>query len=68
MFVIFVDINTNMYRFIVAGDYSVTDAVAAYNAGPNAVLKYGGVPPYNETMNYVNNVASNYYSIANLLY
>lgn len=50
------------------GEYSVTDAVAAYNAGPNAVIKYGGVPPYNETINYVNNVASNYYDIANLVY
>ena len=33
-------------------------AVAAYNAGEGAVQKYDGVPPYNETQNYVVRVLS----------
>lgn len=42
------------------GEYGVTYAVAAYNAGPNAVRSYNGVPPYRETIDYVNNVADAY--------
>jgi soluble lytic murein transglycosylase-like protein len=36
------------------GDFEL--AAAAYNAGPTAVIKYGGVPPYDETQEYVRRV------------
>ncbi|WP_378956073.1 lytic transglycosylase domain-containing protein [Pelosinus sp. sgz500959] len=47
-------------RFNQAGDWGTTYAVAAYNAGPESVIKYQGIPPYSETKNHVNGVAQNY--------
>ena len=49
------------------GEYAITDAVAAYNAGSGAIYQYGGVPPYAETRNYVVQVADSYAQLTNLL-
>jgi len=46
------------YLLTLFGDQKL--AVAAYNAGEEAVIRHGGVPPYAETRNYVRAVSKNY--------
>jgi len=41
-------------------DNNITMALAAYNAGPGAVAKYDGVPPYPETQKYIEKVMKSY--------
>ena len=41
---------------LVRYDFFLWRALAAYNAGPGAVDKYKSVPPYRETINYVNRI------------
>ena len=45
-----------MYDLLALFDQDLRLALAAYNAGENAVMKYNGIPPYPETRNYVERV------------
>jgi soluble lytic murein transglycosylase-like protein len=56
-----VDVGSRYFGSLLAeydGDLQLT--LAAYNAGPAAVARYGGVPPYPETRQYVRKVLARY--------
>lgn len=57
-------IRTLLNSFANCGEYGVTYAVAAYNAGSQAVIDHGGVPPYEETIGYVYGVADKYANLS----
>jgi hypothetical protein len=48
-----------------AFDGNLELALAAYNAGPGAVTKYNGIPPYSETKNYIKKVLGYYANYSN---
>lgn len=49
-----------MAKFSQSGEWQTTYALAAYNAGAGVVEQYGGVPPYPETIAYINSIAEKY--------
>ncbi len=51
-------------QMLVKYDNDVSLALAAYNAGPSAVDKYNGIPPYKETQEYVKNILADYHELS----
>ncbi len=60
-------LKTQLDKFSGWGSYRVTYAVAAYNAGPGAVVSAGGIPNFSETFNYVVKVTRNYNKILKMM-
>lgn len=60
-------LKTQLDKFAGWGTYRVTYAVAAYNAGPGAVVSAGGIPNFSETIHYVVKVTNNYNKILKML-
>lgn len=60
-------LKNQMNRFAGNGAYALSYAVAAYNAGPQAVINAGGIPHIAETQNYVVKVVNNYNRLQQML-
>ncbi len=61
-------LRTLLNSFDNGNPYGVTNSLAAYNAGAQAVIDNGGCPPYGETVNYVCSIASIYNHLLNKVY
>ena len=55
----------HLQRLLRRYEYKLPLALAAYNAGPDAVDKYKRIPPYKETQNYVREVMKTYNQYTN---
>lgn len=55
-----IDAGARYLRQLMGRFQTLSLALAAYNAGPEAVAKYNGIPPYQETQQYVKNVLARY--------
>lgn len=58
---------SNAYRTFSDWPDSTALALAAYNAGTQAVINYGGIPPYSETQNYVIRIRDRYFNLRAML-
>jgi soluble lytic murein transglycosylase-like protein len=61
-----IDAGVKYMRWLIDKFNDVSLALAGYNAGEGAVMKYGNqIPPYNETREYVRRISARYNSIKN---
>ncbi|MNR52510.1 lytic murein transglycosylase [compost metagenome] len=51
-----IKVGTQYFADLLAKYQRIDYALAAYNAGPGNVDKYGGIPPFPETQNYVSKI------------
>ena len=57
-------LRTLIDRFASRGVNGMRDAIGAYNAGPRAVERYRGIPPYYETQHYVVKVLAQWHKLS----
>ena len=62
-----INIKNMLNRFSIYGENALLYAIAAYNAGPGAVMSAGGVPRFSETRQYVVRVMNNYQRLMRMM-